>query len=202
MLNRREWLRRMSALAAVPMLEGVLPTDLDGWGREVHATLDAQGGAPGLDDDSMRVLSIVCDRIIPADDTPGAIAAGVPRFIDHMLTNWYDAPERPRVLAGLQDLGRQARARFGNRFTDCTEAQQDTLLLELDAQGTKSWFGTAKYLTIWGYYTSEVGITQELQQVPAAGRYDGCAPYAPRTRAATQAADAPAASLGRGHAAS
>jgi hypothetical protein len=25
-------------------------------------------------------------------------------------------------------------------------------------------------LTIWGYYTSEIGITQELQQLPAAGR--------------------------------
>lgn len=202
MLSRREWLRRMSAAAAVPLVGGVLPADVLAWGREVHAALGAQAEAMGLDAEAMRALSAACERVIPTDDTPGAVAAGVPRFIDHMLSNWYDAPERTRVVSGLQDLDRQARARLGKGFADCTEAQQDTLLLELDAQGAKSWFGTAKYLTIWGYYTSEIGITRELQQMPAAGRYDGCAPYAPRSRAAAQAAYAPAASHGRGHAAS
>lgn len=202
MLNRREWLQRMGTAAAVPLVGGVLSADVLAWGREVHAAAGAQAGAVGLDAAAMRVLSAVCDRVIPTDDTPGAVAAGVPRFIDHMLTYWYDAPEQTRMLAGLEEMDRQARARFGRGFSDCANTQQDTLLLELDAQGAKSWFGTAKYLTIWGYYTSEIGITRELQQMPAAGRYDGCAPYAPRSRAAAPAADAPAASHGRGHAAS
>lgn len=202
MLNRREWLRWMGGAAAVPLVGGVLPADVLAWGREVHAALGAQAGAVGLDAEAMRVLSAVCDRVIPTDDTPGAVAAGVPRFIDHMLTYWYDAPEQTRMLAGLEELDRQARARFGRGFSDCANTQQDTLLLELDAQGAKSWFGTAKYLTIWGYYTSEIGITRELQQMPAAGRYDGCAPYAPRSRATAPGADGPVASLGRGHAAS
>jgi hypothetical protein len=149
----------------------------------------------------MRVLSAACERVIPTDDTPGAVTAGVPRFIDHMLTNWYDAPERTRVITGLQDLDREARTRFGQGLADCTEAQQDGLLLELDALGAKSWFGTAKYLAIWGYYTSEIGITQELRQGSRPGRYDGCAPYAPRSRATAQPADAAAALHGRGHAA-
>jgi hypothetical protein len=202
MLNRRQWLRRAGAAAAVPIATHLLSIDVLEWGREVHAAVGTQAGGVGMDAEAMRVLSAACERVIPTDDTPGAVAAGVPRFIDYMLSNWYDPPERTSVLSGLQDLDRQARARFGKGFTDCTEAQQDTLLLELDAQGARSWFGTAKYLTIWGYYTSEIGITQELQQMPAAGRYDGCAPYAPRTRATAQVALAPAASHGRGYAAS
>lgn len=201
MLDRREWLRRVGAAAAVPLVGGVVPADVLAWGREVHAAVGAQAGAVGLDAEAMRVLSAACERVIPTDDTPGAVAAGVPRFIDHMLSNWYDAPERTRVLSGLQDLDRQARARFGRGFADCPEMEQDTLLLELDSQGAKSWFGTAKYLTIWGYYTSEIGVRLELQQGSAPGRYDGCAPYAPRTRAASQAAYAAGTSARGPHAA-
>ncbi len=186
MLNRREWLRQASAVAAVPLLEGVLPADLAAWGREVHASLDAQG-AGGIDADLMRLLSAVCERIIPTDETPGAVAAGVPRFIDHMLANWYDPAERERVATGLRDLEGQQRQRFGRSFVDADEPQQATWLLELDRQGAKSWFGTVKYLTIWGYYTSEVGVKAELRQWPSPGRYDGCAPYEPRARSTAQA---------------
>ena len=36
-------------------------------------------------------------------------------------------------------------------------------------------FHTMKELTLVGYYTSEIGATQELQWLAAPGRYDGCA---------------------------
>ena len=39
-----------------------------------------------------------------------------------------------------------------------------------------------KFLTVWGYYTSEIGEQQELQKVALPMRYDGCAPYNPRVR--------------------
>ena len=45
-----------------------------------------------------KALIEMSERIIPADDTPGATAAGVPAFIAHMLANWYDPPERTRVI--------------------------------------------------------------------------------------------------------
>jgi gluconate 2-dehydrogenase gamma chain len=199
MVTRREWLRQIGTAAAMPMVGAWLPPELADWGRDVHAA--AQAGATGLlDAELMRTLSVTCERIIPTDETPGAVAAGVPRFIDHMLTGWYDASEQQRVAAGLQDLQQQARTRFGLAFVDATAAQQDALLLDLDALGAQSWFATVKYLTIWGYYTSEVGVTQELQQGRSPGRYDGCAPYAPRTRAAVQA-DATSSLPERRHAA-
>ena len=39
-------------------------------------------------------------------------------------------------------------------------------------------FRTMKELTLVGYYTSEVGATQELRHEAAPGRYDGCVPLA------------------------
>ena len=48
----------------------------------------------------------------------------------------------------------------------------------------KHWFSMLKDLTVWGYYTSEVGQVEELGIVPVpAGSYEGCAPRQPHRRA-------------------
>ena len=39
------------------------------------------------------------------------------------------------------------------------------------------WFGMLKHLTVWGYYTSGVGIAQELRVKLIPGYYDGNAQY-------------------------
>lgn len=44
-------------------------------------------------------------------------------------------------------------------------------------------FRMMKEMTLTGYYTSEVGATQELQRVVVPGRYDGCVPLAEIGRA-------------------
>jgi hypothetical protein len=184
-MHRREVLRRLTAGAALPLAGSLFPAELLAWGREVHAAIGAapQSGAASLPAEAMRVLAPACERIIPADDTPGATAAGVPAFIAHMLANWYDEPDRARVIAGLASLDGISRTRHGQSFDACSNAQQDAMLLELDREGANHWFGLVKFLTIWGYYTSEIGVVDELGQVGSAGRYDGCAPYAPRKRA-------------------
>jgi gluconate 2-dehydrogenase gamma chain len=137
-----------------------------------------------VDGAALQTLTAACERIIPADDTPGATAAGVPAFIERMLTDWYDQPERARVTAGIESLDTLGRARHSRAFVDCTTTEQDAILLELDRDGPAHWFGTVKYLTIWGYFTSEVGMVRELGQWPSPGHYDGCAPYSPRPRKA------------------
>jgi hypothetical protein len=102
MVNRREWLRHISAAAASPLIDAWLLPELTDWGREVHAA--AQAGSSGsLESELVNRLSLVCERIMPTDETPGAIAASVPRFIDHTLTAWCDATERQRVSEGSRD---------------------------------------------------------------------------------------------------
>ena len=39
------------------------------------------------------------------------------------------------------------------------------------------WFAMLKHLTVWGYYTSRVGIEKELRVNLMPGRYDGNAAY-------------------------
>ena len=39
--------------------------------------------------------------------------------------------------------------------------------------GDEHWFATLKFLTVWGYYTSRVGMTEELRTNVMPGRSDG-----------------------------
>jgi hypothetical protein len=184
-MDRRDVLRGLASGAALPLLGTMLPAEMLSWGREIHLAAGAvQSGAAPLPTAAIETLTAACERIIPADETPGATEAGVPAFIGKMLADWYDPPERTRVITGIESLDAMSRNRFGRAFASCSNAEQDALLLELDREGPSHWFGTIKYLTIWGYFTSEVGVVRELGQWPSPGRYDGCAPYSPRPRKA------------------
>ena len=48
--------------------------------------------------------------------------------------------------------------------------------------GGKTFFEAFRQLVITGYFTSEVGITQERNYLPVPGRYDGAYPYTPGTK--------------------
>ena len=49
-------------------------------------------------------VSALSDRVIPTTDTPGAIAAGVPDFIEKMLADWALPGDRVPIIAGLDAL--------------------------------------------------------------------------------------------------
>ena len=52
-----------------------------------------------------------------------------------------------------------------------------TLAMEDKIPGGKDFFEKFRQLVITGYFTSEVGITQEREYLPVPGRYDGAYPY-------------------------
>jgi hypothetical protein len=105
--------------------------------------------------------------IIPATDTPGAKAALVDRFIDGVLQA-AQRPERDRFLAGLAWLDTRSTTLFKKPFAAATPAQQTELLTRLSAEPSTeartgvAFFNAIKSMTITGYYTSEIGLRQEL----------------------------------------
>ena len=72
-----------------------------------HAVFTADQRSPG------RAIS---ERIIPTTDTPGAIAAGVPAFIEMMVADWYETTDRNEFLDGLGVVEGHARVHFENRL--------------------------------------------------------------------------------------
>jgi len=61
-----------------------------------------------------RILCAACDRLIPEDDTPGAVAAGVPDYIDGLLGAFLVDP--PRIWAGGPTSGRHGGEAGFTRF--------------------------------------------------------------------------------------
>ena len=76
-----------------------------------------------------QLVSRVADLIIPATDTPGALGAGVPEYVDRVVSL---NPEHQGLMrAGLEWLDGRSRELFAARFVDASEAQQIQILQPL-----------------------------------------------------------------------
>lgn len=177
-MNRREALLLLAGTAA-------LPDSLLAMGRAVHQRIRA-GTLRVLTPHQNETVATIAELIIPKTDTPGAREAGVPAFIDVMLADWGDDEQRQMFTSGLANVDERSRTAFGKAFTALTPPQQTEILQDLDyelarlrdakADTSKSFFGAMKWLTLTGYYTSEVGSTSELDYRVVPGRFEPCYP--------------------------
>jgi len=128
------------------------------------------------------MATTIADAIIPTTDTPGARAAGVGPFMDFMVEQTFDAEELNRFLAGLDEVDSRSLRTVGTSFLEATETQRIDVLTGMEAEALTSaeggspphFFDTIKSLTLFGYYTSEIGMTEELGWRMIPGSYDGC----------------------------
>ena len=126
-------------------------------------------------------VAAIAERIIPTTDTPGAIAAGVPAFIEMMLADWYDAGDREEFLAGITVIDNFCTGQHTKGFASLSTAEQDaTLTCAMNGMMpglAVSFFEHCRQMVILGYYTSEIGARQERIYLPIPGKYDGHYPY-------------------------
>jgi hypothetical protein len=192
-IGRREFLWRATAALGAAMSASVAAAVAAGAGAGAKTAGD---GAAQSDEQRAR-LARLAELISPTTDTPGAVGAGVPAFVEEVVTAWYRPAERAAFLAGLTALAAEGRRRHGTAVAECTPAEQTALLAwsleqagdyrppqfrtEPDTQAPFFW--QLRGLTIVGYYTSQVGATAELRYVPIPGRYDGDYPFAEVGRA-------------------
>jgi hypothetical protein len=94
-------------------------------------------------------VSKLADLIIPRTDTPGAIDAGVPHWIDKQVA----------AKAALQDEFKKGLAALPPDFMTLSEARQIEIL---QGMSDDPFFKTVKDLTIDTYYKTEAGLVQEL----------------------------------------
>ena len=132
--------------------------------------------------DQRALVGAIAERIVPTTDTPGAIAAGVPAFIEMMLADWYETEARNAFIDGIGWVDGHARVRFNAGFAAITPYEQDEILTAVMNGGVArmpvGFFEQCRQLVVLGYYTSEIGCRQERIYVPVPGRYDGRYPYA------------------------
>jgi gluconate 2-dehydrogenase gamma chain len=133
----------------------------------------------------LATVTFLADKIIPRTDTPGALDAGVPAYMDHLYATWASektkAAHRAQLATIIGHLDRLTEAQpldAGKR-----DAQRLKALEALDAAAfapdAKHWeYRNVKSLIATVYYVSEPGATQELQYEPVPGHWIASAPIA------------------------
>jgi gluconate 2-dehydrogenase gamma chain len=116
-----------------------------------------------------KTIDALADMIIPADvRSAGAHEAKVSLFIDLIVANGTDEVKN-EWLAGIRSVEREAAMRYHAAFANCTAQQREELLAAMAAHETdpstdlERFFVRLKTATIDGYYTSAIGIHQELR---------------------------------------
>jgi len=152
-----------TSAAIAPLLADTLEAE-----HHVHEMLEqadapVETGPAYFSPADWKTVSKLTDLIIPRTDTPGAVDAGVPHWIDHRVAAEPELQEKFRQ--GLAYLAEQAHTMNGSSFAALTEQQQTAILqaLSSDTDTAKSgFFRTVKDLTIDGYYSSEDGLVKDL----------------------------------------
>ncbi|WP_111642965.1 gluconate 2-dehydrogenase subunit 3 family protein [Marinimicrobium alkaliphilum] len=172
--NRRTALKQL-ALACGVLLSG---RSLDLLAANIALPQDQTRRQQRLLDEPQRTLvAQLGELIIPTTDTPGAIAAGVHEFIDHQLAYCASRDEQRAFLDGLRRVEQVAQRRHDQPFLACDQDQQVALLRAMEAAdepftgADRAFFRQLKGLVLLGYYTSEVGATQELAYAAVPGDY-------------------------------
>jgi hypothetical protein len=176
LVNRRQALRTFGGAAAGAATSSLWVESLTAFSRE-QARMPAVQAAMAAADWTPAVLSgrqnetvvVLTELIIPETDTPGARAARVNRFIDRVLAA-AKPEDRATFMRGLAWIDQRSQELFGSGFASAGPESQVRLLSRLAAEANAEkedqtgieFFQAIKALTINGYYSTEIGLRQEL----------------------------------------
>jgi hypothetical protein len=187
MIDRRELIQRagmllggaVSASAMAGVLAGCVSTPPTTGDKQTFFTAD-----------EMKTATAAADQILPRTDTPGAVDAGVPGFMDRMLAGYYQDRQRRVVRAGLARMDKDAMATHSLAFAALSADQQVALMKVYDREAYDQsrrnagntnadphFFRILKELTIVGFCTSEAGATKFLKYAASPGPFKGDVPY-------------------------
>lgn len=179
--HRREVLRRLTCLlggaisgpAALAVLHGCSAKDArQTWKPKFFVGSETQ------------VISAIADIIIPKTDTSGALDANVPAFIDCVLADVYAAEAQQRFHSGCAEFAAVAGAHGKTFLEQDRSAQTSTVKQALQAalaserRQQQPFILTARELVLLGFYTSQVGITENMQYEAVPNFYRGRVPIA------------------------
>jgi len=131
----------------------------------------AQAAAPTFfSKDEFALVDELSEIIIPTDaHSPGARAAKVAAFIDGQLAEAWDEKDRTDWRDGLRLVDRLAQQASGKPFMQSTPDQRVSVLTTMaqnEANPQKpeeQFFAELKSRVVFAYYTSEIGIKQEME---------------------------------------
>ena len=182
-MNRREFMACAVMLASNASLANMHLHGMSGEQKKYLASAENYNDWNGhvFNQQQKKIVKIIVGHIVPTTDTPGAVDAGVPQFVERMAQEWFTEKERDNFLLGLEHVEELSQQTYGKPYIAMNGQEQIELLEELeDAASDSDWYKYGnvmadfisdspfichiKELTLWGFFTSEVGSTQVLRQ--------------------------------------
>jgi gluconate 2-dehydrogenase gamma chain len=195
-LNRREILERMAVVTGGTISLTILSACDSG----VKAPTNTENlNLKALNEAQLNLVADIADMIIPDTETLGAKSVNVHFLVDELAANWMTSDERNGFLKDLTMLDERIKNEQGSSFSLLGNKERGLVLDHLgqemlaagegtaglgditnsdDITGRKHIYRELRELIIFGYYTSEVGATEELNYDPIPGGYSGCIPLA------------------------
>ncbi len=116
------------------------------------------------------LLDALTNLIVPTDEhSPGAHEAGVAEYIDRSVAEAFLPEEKTSWRKGLASIDEKSRLMYHSAFLDSSKEQQVGLLKEIAAAEEhpktepEKFFTQLKQTTAFAYYSSSIGIHQEME---------------------------------------
>jgi hypothetical protein len=170
-MQRRKSLKSMALLAGATL---VFPTWAKAWSLD-NLPKVASPLPPSVAD----TLALVIYAILPESSTKGAVALGIPAFVQTMLADCYEKKMQDKVQKNLLKLDALAQSQHQQGFSTLSLAQKQTFLLRIEKGEDPDLievYGLLKNLSIQGYTSSEYVLRYYLRYDMAPGHYYGCVP--------------------------
>lgn len=122
----------------------------------------AQGadGHKFFTNDEYALVDELTDIIIPIDEkSGGAKAAKVAEYIDRTLAEAFEASERDEWRKQLALVDARSTKLHSKKFLEANEAQRIAVVASMEKE---PFFGTLKATTVRAYYSSKIGIHDEM----------------------------------------
>jgi gluconate 2-dehydrogenase gamma chain len=150
MINRRQFVQTVAwGVGATPLL------------AVSAATPPARGRF--FTETEARLVAVLCDLIIPADEDPGAVEVGVVNYLDRQLATRLRRHQKTYRI-GLAGVDAASRALFGRALIELNSTEQNLLLKDLESGKVKdpawgdvssrTFFNLIRDQTLQGYYGS------------------------------------------------
>lgn len=143
------------------------------FGVAAFTTLQLPAADPGaplfFSKDEFALLDTLTELIIPADDhSPGAHDAGVAVYIDKTVAEAFLPEDKTSWRQGLAAINELSQNMNGTAFMRASKAQKTALLKRIAAAENapktepEKFFTQLKQTTAFAYYSSSIGIHQEM----------------------------------------
>ena len=170
MKTRREFVQGL-----IVSVGGAAALSSCGGAATITATRPGSGGR-FYTSSEMALVGRISDLIIPRTETPSALDANVPGYLDGLMTDWASEETRSAHREAIQLLAARLDAATGN-FLETEEDRAIAALTVLDAaafdgDSTLSGYRSLKGYITQAYFATEEGAIQELKWVAVPGRWD------------------------------